>query len=122
MVDSRLRSAFRFFLEHAGYCSPPGRTNCAMALARAEQWAQDEGYTATWEYDDEGARDWYCECGCKPDEVLGCTLLDSDGEHAASLWSIGDPSRGYRRVVEAELASEAMHNAMDRIVDSVLQV
>jgi len=31
------RERFRFFLEHAGYCTPPGRAACALKLARAEE-------------------------------------------------------------------------------------
>ena len=36
-------SAFRFFIENAGYCTPPGAGVCALALAKAEQWANDNG-------------------------------------------------------------------------------
>ena len=35
-MTNDLRARFRFFLGHAGYSVPPGRTVCALALARAE--------------------------------------------------------------------------------------
>jgi hypothetical protein len=34
---------WRFFLENAGYATPPSRAVCALELARAEQWAEQEG-------------------------------------------------------------------------------
>lgn len=36
-TDSDLQDRFRFFLQNAGYATPPGRAACALALARAEQ-------------------------------------------------------------------------------------
>jgi hypothetical protein len=42
--------------------------------------------------------------------VLCCVLKDGDGNVLASLCGITDPDSNYRRVVEAELASEALHN------------
>lgn len=35
-IDPELRKAFRFHLEHGGWCDPPGRAACALAAARAE--------------------------------------------------------------------------------------
>jgi hypothetical protein len=34
-MNPQLQQRFRFFLEHAGYATPPGRAACALALARA---------------------------------------------------------------------------------------
>lgn len=122
MVSKSLRSAFRFFHEHSGYSVPPGRAVCALDLARAEALASEEGWRVEWHDDAEGARDWYCECGCQPSEVLGCVLTfthDDGSEAHFSLWGIGDPSPEYRRVVEAELASEAREAFYVRLCDNV---
>jgi hypothetical protein len=35
--------AWRFFFRHAGYSVPPGKAPCAIALARTEQWAENNG-------------------------------------------------------------------------------
>jgi hypothetical protein len=52
--------------------------------------------------DDEGKRH------PREHEILGCIARGPDGEVLASLWGIVDADIGYRRVVEAELASEAL--------------
>ncbi len=103
MSNMELRKAWLFFLENAGYCTPPGRVVCAMNLAKAERWAQEQGVTAKWVYDDEPYEMGDAETEM-PSEVLGCVL--THGDETVSLWSIGDPSPEYRRVVEAELALE----------------
>ena len=115
MIDSRLRAAWRFFKEHAGYCTPPGQAACALDLARAERVAKDEGCTWEWVPDDQP---WDSDDDYEPDEVLGCILRDESGSVLASLWGIGDPSAEYRRVVEAELAQEAL----DHLVPECLQL
>ena len=43
-----------------------------------------------------------------PNEVLCATLKDKDGHVLESLGGIGDPSRDYARMVEAELSLEAL--------------
>jgi hypothetical protein len=113
-------------LDNAGYATPPGRAVCALELARAEQWAEQEGIEFRLE-DDPDADDSFVEAwplqyqrawrkqshscysvicfrpcsdhgwDCKHKEVL------------ASLGGIFDPTDDYLRVVRAELASEAMH-------------
>jgi hypothetical protein len=109
------RSAFKFFLERAGYATPPGRVACAAQLARAESWARamerDGVLRVTWQADPEPYELGDAEREY-PDEVLGCVVESrcpccGAWEHVASLWSIGDPDDDYRRVVEAELAQEA---------------
>ncbi len=118
-------SAFRFFIENAGYSTPPGAAVCALALAKAEQWANDNGvefrtegdpdadasFVETWTLKEQ--EEWnsidhdcysvvcYRPCldhgwDCKHREVL------------ASLSGIFDPTDAYLRVVRAELALEAM--------------
>ena len=47
-----------------------------------------------------------------PDEVLIAVLKDADGHVLESGGGIGDPSPSYRRLVEAELALEAMPSAL----------
>lgn len=125
MIDKQLREAFRFMLDHAGHSTPPGRAACALSLARAERLlhtAQDFDADrppahVTWTEDDEP----YEHGGLSPAEVTalfasgewtgpyGC-ILYVDGEVIGSLWGItlgrADLNDPYRRVVEAELASE----------------
>lgn len=99
--------AFRFFLANAGYVVGV-RARCALRLARAEQRAADLGWAFEWLYDDEP---WDGDVpGYTPREVLGCVVRGPDGEVLASLWGIADPSPAYSRVVEAELASEALYH------------
>lgn len=112
----RLLSAFRFFGAHAGgivgECA-----KSALALARAEAYAQSQGWTCEWKWDDyrdNGPRDWgwsaadIARWDRSEHECLACILTDAEGRHRASLWGIWDPDRRCRRVVEAELALEAM--------------
>ena len=110
-----------FFFHNAGSSYTPsketrtqGRWRGAKALARAEQWARDTNCEFTWEQDNEpcigcdcGSADCACSSGADH-ETLGCVLRDSDGKILASLWSICGATREYKRVVEAELAFEAM--------------
>lgn len=122
------REAFRFFLEHAGYATPPGRAACALELARAEA-----GLQCALAYG-EGSVDWREDWtpydpgdACTEDEArerfasgewtgpFGCVVAIGDDQHpraVASLWGIVLGPRGlddpYCRVVVAELAAEAL--------------
>ena len=103
------RRAWRFFMEHAGYATPPGPVMCAAALARAEERAEAAGLTFEWVSDDCPDLSWMDEAQAARDhEVLGCIVRDPAGQHLASLWGIVDADASYRRVVEAELAAEAL--------------
>lgn len=134
MIDSDTRERFRFFLEHAGYATPPGRAACALELARAEKglecalaygeasvrWVDDDvaydpGDVCT---EDEAARKFDSGEWVGP---LGCIVAIGDEQHpraVASLWGIVLNSRGvpsdwqagdpYARVIVAELAGEAL--------------
>lgn len=87
---------------------------CERLLARAEKDARKWGITFEWEVDQDGCIGCTCEskdCACymgEPHEVLGCVARNSAGEVLSSLWGICEPSREYRRVVEAKLAVEAL--------------
>jgi hypothetical protein len=97
---------WRFFHQHAGY-SVGNSAICAFKLAKAEIDA--EGVLSfVWEPDD---RQWDGD-GPTPETVECCLVYapeaDISGPPLASLSGIGDPSPEYRRVVEAELAIEAL--------------
>ena len=109
----------RFFYANAGYAKKAGESvhsatlRNAKALADAENYAEDHGWTYQWEEDPQG----YDSLGEDEDpediEVLWVQLLDESGASLASLGGVNlRKDRGikdkYARVVEAELALEAM--------------
>lgn len=127
-----IQRRFRFFLAHGGYIVGE-HARCALELARAERWANDNGCTYTWEPDDPADlmdHEYWCndarreKAGYWPDgqphryglhsrlahthDVEGCVMRDASGIVLASLWGIIDASPQYRRVVEAELAAEVV--------------
>jgi hypothetical protein len=119
--NSANNAAFKFFYANAGYSYDPktqapaqGKAKCARSLAAAERKASALGWTFDWVFDDQPCMG--CECGSEscdcftgePHETFGCVLRDENGESLESLWGICKPTREYRRVVEAELASEAL--------------
>jgi hypothetical protein len=95
----RYKANVAFFRKH-------GSAQNAEDLARAEQIASENDWTFTWDYDPEpyGLGD----DEQPPGEVLAVVLRDNQNNVLASLGGIGDPSREYRRVVEADLAAEAL--------------
>lgn len=119
-------SAEQFFYEHAGYSynaqfetAEDGRKRCARELAEAEQYARDNGIVFHWENDwvVGSHREFFGPDSVYGDTIFGnpepdtcesCTALDKDGYILASLSCIDDADDDYRRVIEAELASEAM--------------
>lgn len=120
MIDQQLRAAWRFFHDQAGYSVPPGRAACALELARAEQQGQEEGLTFEWMSDYEA---WDGDVP-EPDHLLSCLCRGSDGLVLTSLCGIGvnsldDP---YLRVVQAELAMEALDEIFDREASRVLSL
>ena len=113
-AQDRLRKRTKFFIEHAGVSYRPGketkaqgRRRGAEALARAEQYAEEQGWKVEWDYDQNEYQMGDAETEM-PNEVLVAVLRDADGHVLESLGGIGDPSDSCRRVVEAELALEAM--------------
>lgn len=108
MID---RKAFRFFLANAGGIVGHN-AETAIALARAEAYARDHDWTVVWEDDD--PCDGCCCCdGTHGTEHQSCEwaalYLPGEKYPAASLGRITDATREYRRVIEAELASEALY-------------
>jgi hypothetical protein len=97
-----LRKKIEFFLRHAY----PHDLKAATSLARAEKHAENVGWTVRWEPETEAYE--LGEGEEMPNEVLSASLVDSDGNVLASLGGIADPGRNYSRIVEAELALEAM--------------
>lgn len=116
-MTAPIDDAIRFFWHHAGTSYRPGvetvdegRHRGAVALARAEQWADENGVVFEWAPDwdvvDHAAEyDCYDEGG--PESCETCTALDENGDVLASLGCIDDATDEYRRVVQAELALEA---------------
>jgi hypothetical protein len=129
-------NAYQFFLKHAGYSYDPatqspmqGRIQGARKLAAAERKARDTGYSFSWEVDPTGtSADWIADNedggrNCNPWQLWACDCYSAEEARQsapigprilASLGGIdfgrdgepwGDP---YRRVVEAELALEAL--------------
>lgn len=80
-------------------------------LAEAEQWAQESGHTFTWR-DDWDIPSHVDEFDCydeEPDTCEWVEIVDADGDPLGpSLACVDDATDDYRRVVEAELAWEAM--------------
>lgn len=118
-----MTKAAKFFYDNAGFAYDPkveteeqGHERCAKMLAEAEALASAEGCWFDWQYDHDGCIGCDCgsdDCACstgEPHEVLWCAMREGTepGLVLASLGSICNPTREYRRVVEAELALEAM--------------
>ena len=115
-VNRDLQNAYRFHFANAGY-TKGRRAEGALDLARAEREACARGWDYEWPFDedhDRGPRDWgWPEKDVKrweetEHEVLCCTLMDEEGEGLAALYGIWDANRNYARVIEAELALEAL--------------
>lgn len=112
-----LLRAWRFFRSQA-VGSVGENALSALHLVRAEAYASDAGWTFTWDddHDPVGAlgdhaywcADYRARRKCGGHEVLCCVLRDREGTPLASLGAIIDPSAEYSRVIEAELALEAL--------------
>ena len=114
------RSAWRFFQRNAGGIVGESALT-AMALARAEQTAANLGMRFVWETDHDAEASWLdqpgfedakaeYERGDMPCEWARAELDDEDGSTTilASLGGIFGADSNYRRIVEAELALEAL--------------
>ncbi len=107
-----------FFYEHAGRsCRPPqtwaeGALEGARKLASAEEWARHECCWFDWSQDERDSREWNKTRPYYPQQA--CVMHDAQGRAVQSLCGIDfgrknpDPHGTYVRVVQAELALEAM--------------
>jgi len=116
-----MQTPYQFFKQHAGYSYNPaaetpeqGRQRCARSLARAERKASDTGMSFGWSVDPcFDSREFSDETPAY--QLWQCVAYDSDGRAVAALSGIDFGRDGtpwgdtYRRVVEAELAAEALH-------------
>lgn len=118
MANER-EEAEQLFFQHAGWSYDPatetadqGKERCARELAHAEAWGKRAGVTFTWENDwsVDHQKEYDCYEDGGPSTCEGCVAWLS-GEVVASLWCIDDATAEYRRVVEAELASEVQYAA-----------
>lgn len=118
----------KFFFDNAGFSYNPatqtpeeGHRECAVALAAAEVWGTLNGLTVEWA-DDWSIGDHCAEFDCYYDNDTGpetcetAVARDAAGSILASLCCIDDATNDYRRVVEAELAYEAMANRLANLV------
>ncbi len=127
------QSAYHFFLSRAGYSYNPqtktrmqGRIDGAKRLAAAEKWAQASGVVYVWMPDEDCSEDDFefeeDKQHIREHGAVGCILYRPCPDHGTeckhaevlgSLWGITESldnreRDAYRRVVEAELASDAM--------------
>jgi len=117
-----------FFYQNAGYSHDPmteaperGRLRCAKELADAETIGQRLDYVFEWEFDECPDLSWMSDEEREQDhEVLCCRIPDPENaRHSlASLCGITDPDSRYRRVIEAELAAEAIAD-LDREIETL---
>jgi hypothetical protein len=108
-----------FFIAHAGYSHSlnetreQGQLRCATALAGAELWALQNDVSFDWDIERGiDSSEWDNEN--EPHAVWACVAYDAQGTVIGSLGAVdfgpqGNPHASpYRRVVEAEIALEAM--------------
>ncbi len=120
---------FKFFRDNAGYIVGE-RAMSAISLARAEKYSQAREWYVVWEFEDYsddhlGDHSYWCtkersyEALSEYDmheamafehthDVTYAVLKDTNYEPLSSLGGIIDPGTNYARVIEAELASEAI--------------
>jgi hypothetical protein len=107
----------RFFYEHAGYSykapetATQGRIRCAIELAQAEEYALNLNWEFEWDWDECPDLSWMSEEEQNEDHEVLCARIvnPDDRRHSlASVCGITDPDSNYRRVIEAQLASEAL--------------
>lgn len=106
MLSNRMKERVRFFATNGWVVTPPGRIGTALNYARAEEWLESrESMRVRWDDDPEP---WDGDGRYVP-ETLECCLVETEDEKFfASLCSIDNADANYRRVIEAELASEIM--------------
>ena len=117
MRYTQRQQAIKFFQEHAGYCTPPGRMVCAKQLADAEEQAEELGLQFLWLHDSDVDLSWLEDWpehdrrryNSTEHEYFVCLVYDADGNDTlAILGQIDTPTISDQRVYQAELASEAI--------------
>ena len=98
-VRDRVRESARFFREQGA-----GKNSEKLALAERE--ARERDWKFVWICDEDEYQ--LGEDEQMPDDILMVILKDEDDRVLHSVGGIGDPSASYRRLVEAELALEAI--------------
>lgn len=126
-AKKQLTAAQLFFYENAGYSvgkgetQEQGRIRCAIELAQAEKYARNLEWEFIWDWDECPDLSWMTEEEqAEEHEVLCCRIPDPEKPRysLASLSGITDPDSNYRRVIEAELASEALAE-YDKEIDTL---
>lgn len=114
--------AVQFFSKHAGGSYTPGKETraqgkrrLAQRLAKAEREAFSRGWRVDWDQEMDPDLSWCDECSSGEHDKYehmnsteSAVLRDEEGRVLASLGNIDRPDRNYRRLVEAELADEAL--------------
>lgn len=117
---NNLTKAQQFFYDNAGYSYDPatetqeeGHIKCAIALAKAEEQAAEEGFSFRWELDpyidssdfnDDGPPYALWECiAYNPQGIVIVVLGAVDFGKEVAPWE-----SPYRRVIEAELSLGAI--------------
>lgn len=124
-----LAEAQQFFIDSAPWSYSPdtetpevGQRRSAIRLAFAEEWVKQSGVQFEWgsDWDVGSHRDFYgpdsVYADGEPSTCEGCMAIDEDGTVLASLMCIDDATDEVRRVVEAELALEAMSHICNTYV------
>jgi hypothetical protein len=113
-----LKGAAAFFYDNAGYSwddtretPEQGKVRTAEKLAAAERFALDQDWYFEWDIDKDAHLDRPSGIIQPEDKAYYCELWDSAGDNLLQcLCGIWEPTREYRRVVQAELALEAKLN------------
>lgn len=113
-MSKTLTKSETFFYDNAGFSYDPrtetedqGKIRCAKSLAEAEQDAELVGIEFEWNYDDNADYSWMDEEEKQKDHCVEyCLAKNPLTKETTALCGIFDADANYRRVVEAELASE----------------
>ena len=123
-IMSTAASGEAFFYANAGYSYDPkteteeqGRIRCARDLARAELWAEKQGYRFEWMDDDINSSFYNDDLPVR--NLYCCQMWAVDGRTPVqSLGGIDAPEQdGYFRVIQAELASQQYHDEERRAAE-----
>ena len=105
---------FAWMREHCGYADPPGRAQCALDLARAEEYADALG----WRLQCETSEDGWATYGALDSCYTAVLYADRPGwnEEPRILAAVGGidvsdaEAPDYWRVIRAELAQQAIRD------------